>query len=62
MIGRVAFASCYVYSPAGESALCARSRLLRALLKDGALLPAPVNAVAVGYHVELKKPGGGAAA
>jgi hypothetical protein len=35
MIGGVAFASCYVYSPAGESALCARSRLLRALLKDG---------------------------
>lgn len=31
----VAYASCYVYSPAGESALCARSRLLRTLLKDG---------------------------
>lgn len=30
----VDYASCYVYSPAGEGALCARSRLLRALLKD----------------------------
>jgi hypothetical protein len=35
MIRRVAFASCYVYSPAGQGAVCARSRLLRALLKDG---------------------------
>jgi hypothetical protein len=35
VILRVAYASCYVYSPAGESALCARSRLLRALLKAG---------------------------
>jgi hypothetical protein len=35
MIERVAFASCYVYSPAGASAICARSRLLRALLKAG---------------------------
>src|SRR5258708_12865131 len=35
MIGHVAFASCYVYSTAGESAVCARSRLLRAFLKDG---------------------------
>jgi hypothetical protein len=35
MIGRVAFASCYVYSPTGEGAVCARSRLLCALLKDG---------------------------
>jgi hypothetical protein len=35
MIDGVAFASCYVYSPAGESAICARSRLLRALLKEG---------------------------
>jgi hypothetical protein len=35
MIQRVPFASCYVYSPAGDSAICARSRLLRALLKDG---------------------------
>ena len=34
MIERLAFASCYVYSPAGDSAICARSRLLRALLKD----------------------------
>jgi hypothetical protein len=35
MIGAVAFASCYVYSPTGEGAVCARSRLLCALLKDG---------------------------
>jgi hypothetical protein len=35
MIDRIAFASCYVYSPAGESAVCARSRLLRALVKAG---------------------------
>jgi predicted amidophosphoribosyltransferase len=35
MIERIAFASCYVYSPAGASAICARSRLLRALLKEG---------------------------
>jgi hypothetical protein len=35
MIEGIAFASCYVYSPAGDSAICARSRLLRALLKDG---------------------------
>jgi hypothetical protein len=35
MIEPVAFASCYVYSPAGDSAICARSRLLRALLKAG---------------------------
>jgi hypothetical protein len=34
MIDGVAFASCYVYSPAGDSAICARSRLLRALLKE----------------------------
>jgi predicted amidophosphoribosyltransferase len=34
MIGGVCFASCYVYSPAGDSAICARSRLLRALLKQ----------------------------
>jgi predicted amidophosphoribosyltransferase len=34
MIERLSFASCYVYSPAGDSAICARSRLLRALLKD----------------------------
>ncbi len=35
MIDSVAFASCYVYSPAGAGANCARSRLLRSLLKDG---------------------------
>ncbi|MEA3160782.1 MAG: hypothetical protein QOD95_2330 [Gammaproteobacteria bacterium] len=35
MIRRLAFASCYVYSPAGEGAICERSRLLRALLKEG---------------------------
>ena len=35
MISRVAFASCYVYSPAGCNSICKRSRLLRALLKAG---------------------------
>jgi predicted amidophosphoribosyltransferase len=35
MIEGVPFASCYVYSPAGDSAICARSRLLRTLLKEG---------------------------
>jgi hypothetical protein len=35
MIESIAFASCYVYSPAGDGAICARSRLLRALLKAG---------------------------
>ena len=34
MIQRIAFASCYAYSPAGDSPICARSRLLRALLKE----------------------------
>lgn len=34
MINRLAFASCYVYSPAGDSAICARSRMLCALLKE----------------------------
>jgi predicted amidophosphoribosyltransferase len=35
MILRIAYASCYVYSPAGVGAVCERSRLLRALLKAG---------------------------
>ena len=35
MIPRITFASCYVYSPAGDGAICARSRMLRALLKEG---------------------------
>jgi hypothetical protein len=35
VIRRLAYASCYVYSPAGEGAICERSRLLRALLKEG---------------------------
>jgi adenine/guanine phosphoribosyltransferase-like PRPP-binding protein len=35
LIGTLAFASCYVYSPKGNGVICARSRLLRALLKDG---------------------------
>lgn len=35
MISRIAYASCYVYSPAGTSVACERSRLLRALLKEG---------------------------
>src|SRR5271169_3471549 len=35
MILKIAYASCYVYSPAGAGAVCERSRLLRALLKAG---------------------------
>lgn len=35
MIQHVSFASCYVYSPAGDGAICARSRMLRTLLKEG---------------------------
>jgi hypothetical protein len=35
VIRRLVFASCYVYSPAGQGAICERSRLLRSLLKDG---------------------------
>jgi hypothetical protein len=35
VIRRLVFASCYVYSPAGKGAICERSRLLRALLKEG---------------------------
>jgi predicted amidophosphoribosyltransferase len=35
VIHRLTYASCYVYSPAGEGAICERSRLLRALLKEG---------------------------
>jgi hypothetical protein len=35
VIRRLAYASCYVYSPAGKGAICERSRLLRALLKEG---------------------------
>jgi hypothetical protein len=35
MIHKIAYASCYVYSPAGAGAVCERSRLLCALLKAG---------------------------
>src|SRR5450631_3739446 len=35
MIQTIAYASCYVYSPAGAGAVCERSRLLRELLKAG---------------------------
>jgi hypothetical protein len=35
VIGALAYASCYVYSPTGSGAVCERSRLLRALLKAG---------------------------
>jgi predicted amidophosphoribosyltransferase len=35
VIRRLAYASCYVYSPAGKGEICERSRLLRALLKEG---------------------------
>jgi predicted amidophosphoribosyltransferase len=34
MIGTLAFAACYVYSPTGQGLICQRSRLLRALLKE----------------------------
>jgi predicted amidophosphoribosyltransferase len=34
MIRRIDYASCYVYSPAGSGAMCERSRLLCALLKE----------------------------
>jgi predicted amidophosphoribosyltransferase len=35
MISRITFGSCYVYSPTGDGPICARSRMLRALLKEG---------------------------
>jgi predicted amidophosphoribosyltransferase len=35
VISAIEFASCYVYSPAGEGKICERSRLLRELLKEG---------------------------
>ena len=35
MIRRLAYASCYVYSPGGKGTICERSRLLRTLLKEG---------------------------
>jgi hypothetical protein len=35
LIRSLAYASCYVYSPAGTGLACERSRLLRALLKEG---------------------------
>ena len=35
MITQIAYASCYVYSPAGLGQVCERSRLLRTLLKEG---------------------------
>jgi phosphoribosylpyrophosphate synthetase len=35
VIRRLVYASCYVYSPVGKGAICERSRLLRALLKEG---------------------------
>jgi len=34
-IAKIAYASCYVYSPAGTGVVCEHSRLLRALLKAG---------------------------
>jgi predicted amidophosphoribosyltransferase len=34
MIRRLAFASCYVYSPGGMGRICEHSRLLRSLLKE----------------------------
>jgi hypothetical protein len=35
MISKIAYASCYVYSPSGAGVVCEHSRLLRALLKAG---------------------------
>lgn len=35
MISKIAYASCYVYSPSGAGVVCERSRLLRTLLKAG---------------------------
>jgi hypothetical protein len=35
VIRSLVYASCYVYSPAGRGEICERSRLLRALLKEG---------------------------
>jgi hypothetical protein len=35
VIRAIAYAACYVYSPAGVGAVCERSRLMRALLKAG---------------------------
>jgi predicted amidophosphoribosyltransferase len=35
MIDALEFASCYVYSPAGNGSLCVQSRLMRELLKEG---------------------------
>jgi hypothetical protein len=35
ILRRLAFASCYVYSPAGFGTVCERSRLLCSLLKEG---------------------------
>ena len=52
MIGRVAFASCYVYSPAGTGAVSERSRLLRELLKEGNAHFMPRYAVRVRQQTE----------
>jgi predicted amidophosphoribosyltransferase len=35
MIESLAYASCYVYSPAGKGRVCEHSRMLRTLLKEG---------------------------
>jgi hypothetical protein len=71
MIGALAFASCYVYSPTGSGLVSARSRLLRTLLKDGderfmiryavrvreqALLPARLSGFFLGGDVLVPVP------
>jgi hypothetical protein len=52
VIGRVAFASCYVYSPTGKGAVSGRSRLLRELLKAGNAHFMPRYAVRVRQQTE----------
>lgn len=47
MIRAIAYASCYVYSPAGTGEVCERSRLMRALLKAGDASFMPKYAVRV---------------
>jgi hypothetical protein len=52
VIRNLAYASCYVYSPAGTGVACERSRLLRALLKDGDAHFMPKYAVRVRQQAE----------
>ena len=52
MIRRVAFASCYVYSPAGRTEVSGQSRLLREMLKEGNAHFMPKYAVRVRQQTE----------